>query len=191
MGGGTSSLAWRTLDAQYWGVPQRRKRIFLVADFDGRSAGEILFVEQGLHGDSSESEREGQEAAGNVGESIDSASGFKYRQGAKAGGIGWQNGKAPTLELSQNCAVLRMRSGCAGGGKGPLVSENKSLTLATSNDQTLFTLDRASFNQGKNAQYNFKIGQDEIADTLVARGPGAVAILGDKDDLQDNRESPK
>jgi DNA (cytosine-5)-methyltransferase 1 len=84
-----------------------------------------------------------------------------------------------------------MRSGCAGGGKGPLVSENKSLTLATSNDQTLFTLDRASFNQGRNAQYNFKIGQDEIADTLVARGPGAVAILGDKDDLQDNRESPK
>jgi hypothetical protein len=56
---------------------------------------------------------------------------------------------------------------------------------------TVFTLDRASFNQGKNAQYNFKIGQDEIADTLVARGPGAVAILGDKDDLQDNRESPK
>lgn len=45
--GGTSSLAWRTLDAQYWGVPQRRKRIFLVADFDGRSAAEILFVEQG------------------------------------------------------------------------------------------------------------------------------------------------
>lgn len=37
------SLGWRVLDAQYWGVPQRRKRIFLVADFGGRRAGEILF----------------------------------------------------------------------------------------------------------------------------------------------------
>lgn len=72
--GGTSSLAWRTLDAQYWGVPQRRKRIFLVADFGGNSAGEILFKPQGLHGDSSESEREGQEVATDVGTSIDSAS---------------------------------------------------------------------------------------------------------------------
>jgi DNA (cytosine-5)-methyltransferase 1 len=40
------SLAWRVIDAQYWGVPQRRKRIFLVSDFDGRSAGEILFESQ-------------------------------------------------------------------------------------------------------------------------------------------------
>ena len=37
------SVAWRVLDAQFWGVPQRRKRIFLVADFGGHSAGEILF----------------------------------------------------------------------------------------------------------------------------------------------------
>lgn len=42
-------VAWRVLDAQYWGVPQRRKRIFLVADFAAvdRRATEILFVEQG------------------------------------------------------------------------------------------------------------------------------------------------
>jgi intein/homing endonuclease len=40
------SLAWRVLDAQYWGVPQRRKRIFLVADFGGFTAGEILFESQ-------------------------------------------------------------------------------------------------------------------------------------------------
>lgn len=37
------SVAWRVLDAQFWGVPQRRNRIFLVADFGGHSAGEILF----------------------------------------------------------------------------------------------------------------------------------------------------
>lgn len=46
MGNGWS-IAWRVLDAQYWGVPQRRRRIFLVADFDGECAGEILFKRGG------------------------------------------------------------------------------------------------------------------------------------------------
>ena len=44
------SVAWRVLDAQYWGVPQRRKRIYLVADFDGDSAGKILFESEGVSG---------------------------------------------------------------------------------------------------------------------------------------------
>ena len=56
-------IAWRVLDAQYWGVPQRRRRIFLVADFaaDGRCAGEILFEPEGMSGDpaTSEGAREG------------------------------------------------------------------------------------------------------------------------------------
>lgn len=45
------SLAWRVYDAQYWGVPQRRKRIYLVADFGSERAGEILFEREGLPGD--------------------------------------------------------------------------------------------------------------------------------------------
>ena len=48
------SIAWRVLDAQYWGVPQRRKRIYLVADFNGGSAGKILFESEGLSGYSAE-----------------------------------------------------------------------------------------------------------------------------------------
>ena len=44
------SVAWRQLDAQYWGVPQRRKRIYLVADFAGERAGEILFERESLRG---------------------------------------------------------------------------------------------------------------------------------------------
>lgn len=44
------SLAWRVLDAQYWGVPQRRKRIYLVADFAAASAGKILFESEGVSG---------------------------------------------------------------------------------------------------------------------------------------------
>ena len=60
------SLAWRVLDAQYWGVPQRRKRIFLVADFDGTSAGKILFESEGLSGYSAESLRAWQRTAGDI-----------------------------------------------------------------------------------------------------------------------------
>ena len=44
------SVAWRVLDAQYWGIPQRRKRIYLVADFAGGSAGKILFESEGVSG---------------------------------------------------------------------------------------------------------------------------------------------
>lgn len=49
------SLAWRQLDAQYWGVPQRRKRIALVADFRGQRAAEILFERTSLSGNPDES----------------------------------------------------------------------------------------------------------------------------------------
>ena len=44
------SLAWRVFDAQYWGVPQRRKRIYLIADLAGGSAGKILFESEGVSG---------------------------------------------------------------------------------------------------------------------------------------------
>ena len=44
------SVAWRVFDAQYWGVPQRRKRIYLVADFAGECAGKILFESEGVSG---------------------------------------------------------------------------------------------------------------------------------------------
>ena len=60
------SVAWRTLDAQYWGVPQRRKRIYLVADFGGDTAPEILFVREGLSGSFAESREAWQRTAGDI-----------------------------------------------------------------------------------------------------------------------------
>ena len=62
------SVAWRVLDAQYWGVPQRRKRIYLVADFAGGSAGKILFESEGVSGYSAEGFRAWQGAAADAGE---------------------------------------------------------------------------------------------------------------------------
>jgi len=57
------SVAWRVHDAQFWGVPQRRKRIALVADFGGLSAPEILFERKGLSGDSEPSGTAGEGTA--------------------------------------------------------------------------------------------------------------------------------
>ena len=56
------SIAWRVLDAQYWGVPQRRRRIFLVCDLRGGRAGEILFKREGLRGNFAQSREAGKEA---------------------------------------------------------------------------------------------------------------------------------
>ena len=62
------SLAYRVLDAQYWGVPQRRKRIFLVADFAGRSAGERLFERESVSGNPAQSSRAGKRTPGSPAE---------------------------------------------------------------------------------------------------------------------------
>lgn len=74
------SLAWRVVDAQYWGVAQRRKRIFLVADFAGRSAPQILFKQDRLFGDPAQSQSQGQGAAAAAQESIGTPSGSRARK---------------------------------------------------------------------------------------------------------------
>lgn len=242
------SIAYRTFDAQYWGVPQRRRRIYLVADFTGQRAGEILFKPESLRGHTAQSGTQGQEIAGDIGNGIkadDRAVGVDgYNQeltgnkvqtirAGKADGDhvgiviekiilddqgGQQinvrsDGKSPTLRAEAHgnmpCVIafepgaatrvgghvyediagtlratsgdnqqvvvydargngdgelcptitgnhnnrvtdytalcceavpylLKIRSGCEGGGKGPLIQVNKSATLATNNDQYLF-----------------------------------------------------
>ena len=71
------SIAWRVYDAQYWGVPQRRKRIYLVADFAGERAGEILFVTEGLRGHSSQGGEAGEGAAADAEGGAGGSSGVK------------------------------------------------------------------------------------------------------------------
>lgn len=89
------SVAWRTLDAQYWGVPQRRRRIWLVADFGGESAPEILFKREGLRRDFAKSRAAWERVAETVEGSIGSASVW--------GGRGNGNGRiAPTQASEHN-----------------------------------------------------------------------------------------
>lgn len=112
-----ADLAWCVYDAQYFGTAQRRRRIFLIADFRGQRSGEILFVPKSLSGyfAAGGTPRQGPDA---------------YAQsGAGAAGAG---DVIPAISM-------RIRCGCEGGGKGPLLQIEKSGTLATGNDQYLFT----------------------------------------------------
>ena len=70
------SLAWRVVDACLWGVPQRRKRIYLVADFAGGCAGKVLFESEGVSGYSAEGFRAWQGAAGGAAPCIGAAGGI-------------------------------------------------------------------------------------------------------------------
>ena len=108
------SIAWRVHDAQFWGVPQRRKRIALVADFRGASAPEVLFVRKGLLRDSSES--------GEAGE------------GTAEGTEGSTGSTSYTLKIRGGCEV---DSHGKKAGKGALVQTEKAGTVAATQDQTL------------------------------------------------------
>ena len=123
-------IAWRTLDAQYWGVPQRRRRIFLVADFGGQCAGEILFESEGLRRNIAESREAGEEIAGAVGNGF-KAAGFKSEQSADARSIGWQIETAPTLRI--NCTpegiTGAVSSKWAKGTGGPAGDECYNLVI--------------------------------------------------------------
>jgi DNA (cytosine-5)-methyltransferase 1 len=71
--GNGRSVAWRVLDAQYWGVPQRRRRIFLVADFRGQCAPKILFECESVSGNSQESGEAREAVAGSIGDGVETA----------------------------------------------------------------------------------------------------------------------
>jgi DNA (cytosine-5)-methyltransferase 1 len=86
------SLAWRCLDAQYWSVPQRRRRIFLVASFGNQRAGEILFKPESEKGNIEKGEKAAKGIAGNV------------ENGVRAAGFnGWRS-VTGTLEYKEDCA---------------------------------------------------------------------------------------
>lgn len=144
--GGKWSVAWRVHDAQFWGVPQRRKRIALVADFNGWSAGKVLFESEGLpryspKGFRARKETSGcsSDSSGETGchvaiENHPSDSRVKLSE----------DGKVQTLTSRMGTGgnnvplLLKIRSGCDGGGKGPLIQRDRSATLSCNNDQTLF-----------------------------------------------------
>lgn len=167
------SIAWRTFDAQFWGVPQRRKRIALVVDFGGQRAGEILFEHTGVRGDSEPSIPPWQGVARNPAHRT--AGHDRVVEGAGA-------------------YTLKIRSGCEGGGKGPLVQTEKSATLSALQDQTLFVM------QGNVIDRDIKqngagIVESETMFTLNATDRHGVCYLlndqgGQSMAVEDGRVSP-
>ena len=131
------SIAWRVLDAQFWGVPQRRRRIALVADFGGLSAPEILFVRKSMSRDSEPGSETRKGLAGGTESGTSYAvrlntidrpavcAGFKLGNSEKARSIGYCEEQAPTLnaecggnkpailDMSHACDVLRDCGGIA------------------------------------------------------------------------------
>ena len=221
------SVAWRVLDAQFWGtsdkpLPQRRRRIALVADFGGLSASEILFVRKGVSGDIEPGKPKGKEAAGDAGESSGGAGkpvisvdqgGGKSSATSRANAGDNQMAVAYSIENhpadsrvdideSGKVQTLTSRMG-TGGGNVPMVMEPvgyemqafgqykdsgtaSALKARDYKDATdlvvseypdsIYTIDRETFNCGQNFARNLGISDDGTVPTLKAVGPGGVFV---------------
>ena len=251
------SVAWRVFDAQYWGVPQRRKRIYLVADLAGQRAGKVLFESEGLSGYTPQGFRSWQGSAGAAEEGAhpagvgtdgyngaiaDVAATLGVNCGMSTGRNGVMvlndqggsfmevseditgtlrsqmdghppvvvdtpdaiavenhptdsrvtvsgDGKVQTLTSRMGTGgnnvplVMKIRCGCEGGGKGPLIQKDKSGTLATNNDQTLFVptvygICAKDSNAMKSDNPNSGFYEAETTRTLDANGGNPVCNQG-------------
>ncbi len=251
------SIAWRVFDAQYWGVPQRRKRIYLVADLAGQRAGKVLFESEGLSGYTPQGFRSWQGSAGAAEEgthpagigtdgyngAIDTVAatlGVNCGMSTGRNGVmvlndqGGQfmdvsedvtgtlrsqmsghppavlespdaiavenhptdsrvtvsaDGKVQTLTSRMGTGgnnvplVMKIRCGCEGGGKGPLIQTDKSATLATNNDQTVFVptvygICAKDSNAMKSDNPNSGFYKAETTRTLDANGGNPVCNQG-------------
>ena len=174
--GRNCQIAWRVLDAQYWGCAQRRRRIFLVADFTGRRAAEILFEPASMSGDIAPRQKSQRQTAartgGNATPSIGFDTGHTYpwasyeltptqhvntRIGASYSVYDMTHADEvlrPVTGDKSNCLNQRMGTG---GNQIPIV----------------FGIGRDAFNQGDNALFRPTI-ENNLQPPLTARGAGAV-----------------
>jgi DNA (cytosine-5)-methyltransferase 1 len=141
-------FAYRVLDAQYFGVAQRRRRVFVVAHLgDWRPCASVLFEQDCLSGNSKESKQKRKTTSSDA-------------QGGSGGSGQWWNGE-------QIAATLTKQN--ANGDQRMPDKDNFGAVLQPT------IIDRAAFNQGANAQYDIKITQGETMPSLVAKGPHGVA----------------
>lgn len=244
------TAAWRLLDAQYWGVPQRRKRIYLIGSFGSDYAVEILFKCDSVRRYLAPLGAEGKEASARPRNSVETASrvfdargngggdiaptitgdhcsrindyapivlatqqggaeiafdlcptitaaagmsgnnqpvvclysaGFNGQNSVTAAGVDYMEEKTPPIIKNKQTDVFCLQGSMIGredknGPQGNGINKNVSFTVNTADRHAVvYALDRASFNQGANAQYDFEISDKGINSTVVAKGPSAVA----------------
>ena len=112
------SVAWRTYDAQYWGVPQRRRRIYLVADFGSERAGEVFFEPESVRWDPAKGNQARETASVHAdggargGADVNRAAGCADGLGERArGGMGYEEGLSPTLRAGDARTVVYCMQG--------------------------------------------------------------------------------
>lgn len=203
-------VAWRVLDAQYWGVPQRRKRIYLVGSFGDNSAEQILFkpdrvrrylapreaAGEGAAADPDGSAHAVYDARGNGdGRTVPTVIGDHNNRVTdytavcvfdKAKITSPQNrtrivpsGKSCTV-TAQGVPVGVFKAGNGAKAVGIGYSQEVAPTLTAAGSGTnqapsvVYAIDRAAFNQGENAKYDFEVSDSGVNSTITARGPSAV-----------------
>lgn len=171
------SVAYRTFNSQYWGVPQRRRRIYLVADFTGECAGKVLFERGGLSRNYSEIRASWKKTTGNVGNCIESAdrknekvisvSGFDGQAGSQRD-IQYADEFAPTLKVCTVANVCIAKEG----------QSFKNNEIEKINDKVL------SVNESGAGSNNGYVYLSDIANSLCTSGgipdQGYAAVLYDK-----------
>ena len=155
--GGEVDTAWRVLDAQFWGVPQRRKRIYLIGDFGGQRAGEILFKSESLLGYTPKSKEQRTETTEQLTDSIRTEN---SRAGGEIIGLDFAHADSVVRTFTDKTPTLTQNMGCAGGqipcvmqeektaagfvynqggeGKGLGFKENQAPTLMTGGKEAVF-----------------------------------------------------
>ena len=172
------SVAYRVLDAQFWGVPQRRKRIYLVADFAGGRAFDILFKSEGLSGYSAESFSTWQRTAGSAADRT-GATGFDGYNGELTGDV--------SSTLGVNCGMSTGRNGIVlndQGGNRMDVTDEVTATLRAEAHHPPVVMDAAGFCTEHSARSRSIGYEEETSPTLRA---GVVPATVYENHSQDTR----
>ena len=165
------SIAWRVLDAQFWGVSQRRRRIALVADFGGDTAPEILFERKSVFGDSQKSGTQGEGAAEDAERGVGTAiciQGNCIDRADTAGcnGKGWRDDDVSfTLNTIDRPAVYDARGNGDGTTAPTLTGDHQNRVT----DYTAITYQKTTGPLMANSHPGSYTGQDAYNDMLVAK----------------------
>ena len=168
--GDAFSVCWRVLDAQYWGVPQRRKRIYLVADFAGECADKILFESESLSGNLTQSVSKRKTTPTDAKDCI-GATGFDGYNGQLTGDVSSTIGVNCGMSTGRNGIVLNDQ-----GGNRMDITEDVTCTLRAEAHHPPCVLESAGFCTEHSAKSR-SIGYEEETSPTIRAGTVPAAVM--------------